>query len=159
MLQRVSLDVLVHKDLGWHADTKDVVIIKECAARNFVILSGDRAMERVPEERQAIIEGKCKVFMFEDSHKTRTEDWIASILVGRRRILEIIAKTRGPLFVTIKPCRTSGHIGSVRFVEKAGGGWLAEGESTPVPLPAIEHAAGNLRSPKQQQGVFDFVKI
>jgi hypothetical protein len=71
-----------HKDMGWHPDMPDVSIIRECAARNFIILSGDKSMERVPEERQAIIDGKCKVFMFDDSNKTRTEDWIASVLIG-----------------------------------------------------------------------------
>ena len=60
------------------------------------------SMERVPEERQAIIDGKCKLFIFGDSDKTRTEDWIASVLIGRQRILDVVSKTRGPLFATIK---------------------------------------------------------
>lgn len=135
---------------------KDVSIINECAARNYVILSGDKAMERVPEERQAIINGKCKVFMFENSDKTRVEDWVASVLIGRKRIMEIVGKTNGPLFVTIKPSRTVGHIGKPNFVEKAGGGWLAEGENPQVPELVIEHPAGTARPIKSQQANFNF---
>jgi hypothetical protein len=156
MLKRVNLRVVAHKDLGWHPDMADVTIIKECAARNFIIVSGDKAMARVPEERQAIIEGKCKVFMFEDSDRTRTEDWIASFLVGRQRIMEIISKTTGPLFVTIKPCRTRGHIGSPQFVDKAGGGWLVEGKSIPEPVLVLENPVGKQRPHKPQQSVLEF---
>jgi hypothetical protein len=157
ILLRVKLSVVSHKDLGWHPDMPDVNIIRECAARNYVILSGDKSMERVPEERQAIIDGKCKVFMFGDTDKTRTEDWVASVLIGRQRILDIIRKTEGPLFVTIKPCRTIGHVGNVRFVEKAGGRWLAEGETAPPPLE-LEHTTGPMRPHRKQQGEFDFSK-
>lgn len=156
MLRRVDIHAVAHKDMGWAHDMKDVQIINECAVRNFTILSGDKSMERVPEERQAIINGKCKVFMFSDSDKTRMEDWVSSLLIGRERILEIIAKTKGPLFVTIKPCRVKGHIGTVNFVEKAGGGWLAEGEPAQITIPPIEHLPGKLRPPKEQQQGFQF---
>jgi PIN domain-containing protein len=132
---------------------KDVQIIGECASRNWVIVSGDKSIERVPEERQAVINGKCKVFMFDDSHKTRTEDWIAAFLVGRERILEIVAKTKGPMFVTIKPSRARGHISAPRFVGKAGGGWLAENE--PAPVATVSAAPRNVEhTPTQQRELF-----
>jgi hypothetical protein len=157
ILRGVGLVVVAHKEMQWHPEMKDVQIINECASRNFVIISGDKAMSRVPEERQAIVSGRCKVFMFNDSDKTRTEDWIAALLVGRERILEIVTKTKGPLFVTIKPCRTTGHIGRVDFVEKAGGGWLLEDEKPePVAVPPIEHLPGNLRPHKEQQQVINW---
>ena len=149
MLRRVGIRVFVHRDLGWSHDLSDVEIIRECARRNLVILSGDKAMERVPEERQEIINGKCKVFMFDDTGKTRTEDWIASVLIGRQRIMEIIWKTKGPLFVTIRPSRTISHVGQPRFVEKAGGGWKSEEEETrPVPIQ-LENPNQPKRKPQQ----------
>jgi hypothetical protein len=157
MLRRVEVNAVAHKDMGWRHDMKDVEIIDQCAARNFIILSGDKSMERVPEERQAIINGGCKVFMFADSDRTRTEDWVSSVLIGRERMFEIVTKTRGPLFVTIKPCRVRGHIGAVDFISKAGGGWLAEGEAATVTVPAIEHLPGNMKPPKEQQSKFPWV--
>ena len=71
--------------------------------------------QRVPEERKAVIDAKCKVFMFDDSHIIRTEDWAAAFLVGRGRIAEIVNKANGPFFVTLKPCTTRGHVGLPRF--------------------------------------------
>lgn len=147
---------MAHGDLGWAGAKKDVEIIKECAAKNYTILSGDKSMSRVPEERQAIIDGKCKVFMFEDSHKTRTEDWVASVLVGRERILDIIRKTNGPLFVTIKPSRSIGHIGYPDFIEKAGGGWRIDEKATLAPVIEVEHP--KQREHKPQQNRFEFPK-
>lgn len=157
LLRRVNLQVFMHKELGWAHDKEDVAIIAECAKRNYVIVSGDKSMERVPEERQAIINGKCKVFMFDDSHKTRTEDWAAAFLVGRQRILNIIDKTKGPLFVTIKPCRNTGHIGLPRFIKGAGGGWLPEGKAAPgATAPGLEHPGGKSHSSRPQQPSLNF---
>jgi hypothetical protein len=154
MLRRVGVRVYAHRDLAWPEDKSDIEIIRECAQKNFVILSGDKSMERVPEERQEIINCRCKVFMFDDTGKTRTEDWVASMLVGRQRMMEIIWKTEGPLFVTIRPCRTIGHIGQPRFVEKAGGRWKTETEEPrPVPIQ-IEHPNQPKRKP--QQTTLDF---
>jgi hypothetical protein len=156
MLRQVGIRVVVHRDMGWRHDIPDVEIIQQCAQKNLVILSGDKSMERVPEERQEIINGKCKVFMFDDTGKTRTEDWIASVLIGRKRMMEIIWKTKGPLFVTIKPSRTIGHIGKPRFVEKAGGGWKTEQEeSRPVPFQ-LEHPNHSKHKYKPQQANLDF---
>lgn len=148
-LKRVGIQVVAHRDLAWKDDKTDVEIIRECAAKNYVILSGDKAMERVPEERQEIIKGKCKVFMFDDTGKTRTDDWIASVLVARQRIIEIIGKANGPLFVTIKPCRSIGHIGKPRFVEKAGGGWKADHLTIEVASLPLENPNQPKRSPQQ----------
>jgi hypothetical protein len=138
MLIRVGISVFNHRTMSWPDDKKDTEWIAECANYDWVILSGDKSIEKVPEERQAVIDGKCKVFMFEDSDKTITEDWAASLVIARKRIAEIITKTDGPFFLTIKPCRVSGHIGEPRFVTEAGGGWKApeEIQTPPEPAPA-----------------------
>jgi PIN like domain len=80
-------------------DMPDVEWIAECAKQNWVILSGDKSIEEVPEERQAVIDGKCKVFMFDDSN-SKAEEWIAAILVGRLRIMHLVENSDGPFFVT-----------------------------------------------------------
>jgi hypothetical protein len=156
LMRRVRLQVFTHREFGWPGDKPDVEIIAECAARNLIILSGDKSIERVPVERQAVINGRCKVFMFDDSHITLTEDWLASLLVGRHKILEIISHTSGPLFVTIKPCHRSGHIGTPRFVKKAGGGWLPKGKSAAVPVSRMSHAQGPQRPLHSQQILIPF---
>jgi len=154
MLRSVGIRVFAHKDFGWRHDLSDIEIIHQCAEKGYAIISGDKAMARVPHERQAIIDGKCKVFMFDDTGKTRTEDWIASILVGRQRLVEIVQKTNGPLFVTIKACRAKGHIGRPDFVEKAGGGWRSAEEVADIKPMALEHP--NQPKARPQQGKFEF---
>lgn len=122
-LQRVGVQLMTHKNMGWLNNMLDTEIIAECGKKGWAIITGDKSIERVPEERQAVINAKCKVFMFDDSHATRVEDWAASLVVGRHRLIEIAERTDGPLFVTIKKCRVHGHLSQPRFVGLAGGGW------------------------------------
>jgi len=133
----------------------DTDIIAECGKQGWVIISGDKSIERVPEERQAVIDARCKVFMFDDSHVTRTEDWAASLLVGRHRLIEIAEKTDGPLFVTIRKCKVQGHVSQPRFIGLGGGGWKliepkvpqANAEGLPLPKKPMR---------RQQQGELAF---
>ncbi len=134
--------------MAWAGEMPDVDWIAECGKLNWVIVSGDRAIERVPVERQAVINAKCKVFMFEDSHITRSEDWAASFLIGRERILEIAMKANGPFFVTLKPCRSRSHISRPRFVEAAGGGWKP-GDATPPPTVVTPEPTRPHKRPQQ----------
>lgn len=41
--------------------------IKMCGEKNWVIISGDKKLETVPENRQAITDAKAKVFLLMDS--------------------------------------------------------------------------------------------
>jgi hypothetical protein len=117
LLERVCIKVVHHNDF-YPQDTKDTVWIERCRKENWIILTGDKEIERVPENRQAVIDAKCKVFFFNDTNSLG-EEWAAAVIVGRKRIFEIIEKNNGPLFVTLlKEAR--GHISTPRFV--AGGG-------------------------------------
>jgi hypothetical protein len=142
--------------MNWLPNMHDVDWIKECGQMGLIILSGDKSIERVPEERQAVIDGKCKVFMFEDSDTTGTADWAASIVVAKQRIFDIATKASGPFFVTIKPCRVRGHISEPRFVAEAGGKWIPAGESQIVVPTPDEHKAQ--RPTRKQQGEFSFAE-
>jgi hypothetical protein len=106
----------------------------------------------VPEERQAVINSKCKVFMFSDSHETRTEDWIASFIVARARILRLVAECNGPLFVTLKPCGSIGHVSLPRFIPEAGGGWKT------INATSVSEARPPVLRPKRRgrQTAFEF---
>ncbi|MGA9803042.1 MAG: hypothetical protein WA383_08665 [Terriglobales bacterium] len=130
-LQRVGLQIKTHRNMGWLCNMLDTDIIAECGRQGWVMISGDKSIERVPEERQAVINARCKVFMFDDSHVTRTEDWAASLLVGRHRLIEIAEKADGPLFVTIRKCKVQGHLSQPRFIGLVGGGWKPAEPDTP----------------------------
>lgn len=117
--------------------------------------SGDKSIERVPEERQAVINARCKVFMFDNSHMTRTEDWAASLIVGRHRLIEIAERTDGPLFVTIKKCKVQGHVSQPRFVELGGGGWRPKEPEMPKAKAEVQHQSKKLKR-RQQQTKIEF---
>jgi hypothetical protein len=110
----------------------DVDWIAECAKENWVILSGDKSIEEVPAERQAVINGKCKVFMFDDTN-SKAEEWLAAILVGRQRITHLVENSDGPFFVTIRKFGYS-HFSSPRFIPGTGAGWKPE-QNKPVQVP------------------------
>ncbi len=153
LLKGVGLEVKVHGTLGWSDDKPDVEWIAECGKNNWAILSGDKSIEVVPEERQAVIDAKVKVFMFEDTDLTRTEDWAAAFLVGRQRILEIASRTSGPLFVTLKPCRVRGHVSQPRFITAAGAGWQLQ--EMPATSSVAERPKSKRVSKKRQSELFD----
>jgi hypothetical protein len=153
-LKRVKIEVKVHKTLGWLPGMQDADWIAECGKNDWAILSGDKKIEMVPEERQAVINAKCKVFMFSDSHETRTEDWIASFLVARARILKLVSECNGPFFVTLKPCGSVGHVSRPRFIPEAGGGWKIIDATL---APEVETTIKRKR--RSQQSIFEFPSL
>ena len=130
--------------------------IAECARYEWAIVSGDKNISKIPEERQAVIDGKCKVFMLDDSHETKTEDWAASLLVARERLIEIATRADGPFFVTIKRCKVHGHVSLPDFVLDTGAGWKVRTEQ-PIRenQPQIQIQPKRVR--RSQQKSFDFV--
>jgi hypothetical protein len=102
----------------------DVDWIAECSKQDWVILTGDKAISEVPTERQAVIDGKCKVFMFEDNN-SKAEDWVAAIMVGRHRLEYLVENSNGPFFVTIRKFGHS-HFSLPQFIPGTGSGWKPE---------------------------------
>jgi hypothetical protein len=126
----------------------DVEWIAECAKERWVILSGDKSIEEVPSERQAVINGKCKVFMFDDTN-SKSEEWLAAIIVGRQRLTHLIENADGPFFVTIRKCGHS-HFSLPRFVTGTGAGWKPE----PIRPKAEESRPQKERKSRKQQRAF-----
>lgn len=153
LLRQVGLDVKQYVHLGLSADADDKDWIELCAKQELVIISGDKEISRVPEERQAVIDGCCKVFMLDDSDVTRTEDWAASLLVAREHIIETALRTNGPYFSVVKPCRVRGHIRPPEFI--ALGGWKPREEWPKSFIPTIEHPK-KVRTIRQQQSAIEF---
>jgi hypothetical protein len=153
LLRKVEVDVKNYRNLCLPADADDKDWIERCGSHGWVIISGDKNISRVPEERQAVIEGRCKVFMFDDSDVTRTEDWAASLLVARQHIMEMALRTNGPCFVLIKPCRVHGHVRSPEFIGI--GGWKPQEEWPKAIRPTIEHAKP-VKVRRESQSTIDF---
>jgi hypothetical protein len=79
---------------------------------NWVVVSGDKRLETVPENRQAIIEARVKVFLLTDSNSF-PKVWAAAI-IGRYRMQEIIDANSGPFFVNITK-RSDKHLDRLRL--------------------------------------------
>ena len=113
----VGLSVVLHQK--WFiGEAPDPEWIAKCGQENWIILTGDKSIERVPENRQAVINYKCKVFFFDDSNSL-PEEWAAAVIVGRVKVFDLIAKNNGPFFVTLSKY-ARGHVSTVRFVGSGG---------------------------------------
>ena len=117
LLQSVGMKVVLHQK-WFNKEAADPEWIAKCGQEDWIVLSGDKSIENVPENRQAVIDAKCKVFFFNDTNSL-PEEWGAAVIVGRPKLYEIIERNNGPFFVTLqKHCRT--HISSVRFAGAGG---------------------------------------
>ncbi len=96
-----------------HKFISDPEWIKLCGENNWVIVSGDKRLETVPENRQAIIDARVKVFLLTDSNSF-PEVWAAAVIIGRYKMQEIIDANPGPFFVNISK-RSDKHIDRLRL--------------------------------------------
>jgi|SRR6267143_1111836 len=137
LLISVGMGIVLHQN-WFYQEAPDPEWIGKCGEQGWVILSGDKSIETVPENRQAVIDAKCKVFFFNDTN-SYPEEWAAAVIVGRPKLLEIIEQNDGPFFVTIeKYART--HISSIRFVGSGGPkpiGPSAPQQAAPSPVPPL----------------------
>jgi hypothetical protein len=96
-----------------HETIEDPVWIKMCGEKGWIAVSGDKRLETVPENRQAVIESKLKAFILTDSN-SKPEVWAAAIIVGHFRMDEIIDGNNGPFFVNVGK-RSDGHVARLRL--------------------------------------------
>jgi hypothetical protein len=87
--------------------------IRLCGERNWVVVTGDKRLETVPENRQAVIDAKARVFILMDT-QSLPEEWAAAVIVGQERMQEILEANSGPFFVNISK-RTGSHIARLRL--------------------------------------------
>lgn len=83
-----------------HEKTLDTEWIRKCGESNWIVITGDKRIETVPENRQAVIDSKAKVFLLNDSN-SKPEVWAAAILLGQYKMQDIIDGTTGPFFATV----------------------------------------------------------
>jgi hypothetical protein len=74
--------------------TQDTEWIKLAAARHWIVLCKDQRIRRRPAERDALIDGKVRVFCLTNANLTFAEQ-AAYLMTNRHRILQA-ARKRGP---------------------------------------------------------------
>jgi hypothetical protein len=95
-----------------HDGISDPEWIRLCGERGWIAVSGDKRLETVPENRQAVIDSKAKIFVLNDSNSP-PEVWAAAVIVGHYRMLDLIDGNEGPFFVSIGK-RADSHIARLR---------------------------------------------
>lgn len=101
LLRKAGLRIVCHDDEFADDRTPDPIWIKHCAAKDWLILTGDKAIETDPINRQAVIDHKAKVFLL-DENCSRALEWASAIIVGRRKLVEVAHANDGPFFASIK---------------------------------------------------------
>ena len=108
-------------------DAPDDEWIPVCAARNWIIISGDKGIIADGINRAAVQESKAKVFILADT-EAKGADWAAAIALAARKILWLASKNDGPFYCKVaRP--TDAHVGKIEYLP--GGGPIAV-------LPLIE---------------------
>ena len=121
MLRRVGLKVKTIYQVyprKKHEGIKDPQWIAKCGKEGWVAISGDKRIERNIENKQAVIDAKCKLFLLSDTNSL-PEEWAAAIIVGREKMSSVIRKNAGPFLATIKK-RSDSHVTNARFPSAGG---------------------------------------
>ena len=116
MLRRVGLKVRTIYQVyprNKHQKVKDPQWIAKCGKEGWVAISGDKRIERNVENKQAVIDAKCKLFLLTDTNSL-PEEWASAIILGREKISSVIRKNEGPFFATISK-RSDTHVTNARF--------------------------------------------
>jgi hypothetical protein len=116
VLRRVGFQVHPIREVypdNAHEKISDPEWIILCGKNNWIAVTGDKRLETVPENRQAVIDAKLKVFLLAESNSP-PEVWAAAIMIGHYRMQEIIDANPGPFFVNIGK-RADGHVARLRL--------------------------------------------
>jgi hypothetical protein len=112
-LKELGMSVEVHRD-HFSQEEDDHLWIPICAGNGWVIISGDKGLEKAALNAQAVTESGAKVFVLTDNNMKGIE-WAASIITGRHKMQKIVDDNNGPFFVTVGK-GTEMHVGKPRFV-------------------------------------------
>jgi hypothetical protein len=111
-----------------HETVADPEWIKLCAANDWIAVTEDKRLETVPENRQAVIDAKARIFLLSESNSP-PEVW-AAVIIGHYKMDDILEANSGPFFVNINK-RSDGHVGRLRFPP----GYQPPEDPTPEPSP------------------------
>lgn len=96
-----------------HETVADPEWIKLCAANDWIAVTGDKKLETVPENRQAVIDAKARIFLLSESNSP-PEVWAAAVIIGHYKMNDILEANSGPFFVNINK-RSDSHVGKLRL--------------------------------------------
>lgn len=96
-----------------HQFVTDPEWLQKCAENDWIVVTGDKRIETAPENREAVIKSRARVFILGDSNSV-PEEWAAAIIVGHHRIQEILDANLGPFFVSVRK-RADGIIERLRL--------------------------------------------
>jgi hypothetical protein len=116
MLRRVGLKVRTIYQVypkNKHQNVKDPQWIARCGKEGWVAISGDKRIEKNVENKHAVIEAKCKLFLLTDTNSL-PEEWASAVILGREKMSSVIRKNQGPFFATISK-RSDTHVTNARF--------------------------------------------
>ena len=116
-LTTLGMHVEVHRD-HFQQDDADHNWIPICARNGWVIISGDKGLEKAALNVKAVTDSAAKVFLLTDNNMKGIE-WAASIITGRRKMQKIVDENNGPFFATIGKGHDV-HVGNLRFVGTGG---------------------------------------
>jgi hypothetical protein len=144
MLRRVGIDVKTIYQVypkKKHQSVKDPQWIAKCGEKGWIAISGDKRIEKNVENKQAVIDAKCKIFLLTDTNSL-PEEWASAIILGREKISNVVRKNEGPFFATISK-RSDSHVTHARFPvprdlvdEPAAIPAIIAGEAVPAAVPA-----------------------
>lgn len=102
MLREVGLRVECHSE---HFPDEKVIPdpewIQLCGLKGWIVVTGDKAIEHDPINRQAVIDSKAKVVMLEENN-SRAIEWASAITVSRKELLRIVDEKPGPFIVSLR---------------------------------------------------------
>jgi hypothetical protein len=101
LLRKVGLRVVCHSDKFTDDMTPDPIWLDRCAREEWIVITGDKAIETDPINRQAVIDCRAKVILLEENN-SRALEWASAIIVARRRMVEIVHDNDGPFFVSLR---------------------------------------------------------
>jgi hypothetical protein len=96
-----------------HQSIKDPQWIARCGKEGWIAISGDKRIEKNVENKRAVIDARCKLFLLTDTNSL-PEEWASAVILGREKISAVARKNEGPFFATISK-RSDTHISNARF--------------------------------------------
>jgi len=136
-----------------HQSIKDPQWIAKCGQKGWIAISGDKRIERNVENKQAVINAKCKLFLLTDTNSL-PEEWASAVILGREKISNVVRKNEGPFFATISK-RSDSHVSHARFPVPREPAPEAEAVTVNVTIPNEAQPAVLVEHPEEERGLFD----
>lgn len=130
LLRDLDVKVEVHRRY-YLPNAPDPEWIADVTSRGWVIISGDKGIREDGINRHAVIKARAKVFILADT-SSRGAEWAASLVVARKKILQIAEQNNGPFYCAVEKGNDS-HVHKPEFFEEGG----------PIPIaPISEYQIG-----------------